>query len=65
MSVKRCIDIVGAIGGIVVRPIDAYGALAIKLRFLGPYCSRQERYGLNKRRFRMYKFRTMVLDAEM
>ena len=30
----------------------------------GPVIFAQERYGLNKRRFKMYKFRTMVVGAE-
>src|SRR6185437_13985517 len=39
-------------------------AAAIKLSDPGPILFIQERFGLNKRRFRMYKFRTMVVDAE-
>jgi lipopolysaccharide/colanic/teichoic acid biosynthesis glycosyltransferase len=39
-------------------------AAAIKLTSPGPVLFTQERYGLHKRRFRMYKFRTMVPDAE-
>ena len=39
-------------------------ALAIKLETPGPALFVQERYGLGGRRFRMYKFRTMVKDAE-
>ena len=39
-------------------------AVIIKLTSRGPVVFAQERYGLNKRRFRMYKFRTMVPDAE-
>ena len=39
-------------------------ALAIKLTSAGPIFFLQERIGLNKRRFRIYKFRTMVPHAE-
>jgi lipopolysaccharide/colanic/teichoic acid biosynthesis glycosyltransferase len=39
-------------------------ALAIKLTSPGPVIFRQERAGFHGRRFRMYKFRTMVADAE-
>ena len=39
-------------------------ALLIKLTSPGPVFFVQERVGLNKRRFRLYKFRTMVVDAE-
>jgi lipopolysaccharide/colanic/teichoic acid biosynthesis glycosyltransferase len=39
-------------------------AVLIKILSPGPVFFVQERVGLNKRRFRMYKFRTMVADAE-
>lgn len=39
-------------------------ALAIKLTSAGPVFFVQQRYGYNRRRFRMFKFRTMVVDAE-
>jgi exopolysaccharide biosynthesis polyprenyl glycosylphosphotransferase len=65
LLVKRGIDIVGAIFGIVaLGPLMLLIAVAIKVTSPGPALFAQERYGLNKRRFRMYKFRTMVLDAE-
>ena len=38
--------------------------LAIRLETPGPALFVQERYGLGARKFRMYKFRTMVADAE-
>jgi exopolysaccharide biosynthesis polyprenyl glycosylphosphotransferase len=65
LVVKRCIDIVGAIVGLsLFGPLMIAIAAAIKLTSPGPAFFSQERYGLRKRRFRMYKFRTMVLDAE-
>lgn len=39
-------------------------ALTIKLDSFGPVFYRQERVGLNGRRFMLLKFRSMVLDAE-
>ena len=39
-------------------------AIAIRLSSPGPVIFSQPRYGLNRRLFRMYKFRTMVADAE-
>jgi lipopolysaccharide/colanic/teichoic acid biosynthesis glycosyltransferase len=39
-------------------------ALAIRLTSAGPVLFRQERVGLNGRRFSLYKFRTMIVDAE-
>ena len=62
---KRCLDLVlGGILLVVVSPVLAAAALAIKLNSPGPAFFAQERYGLNKRRFKMYKLRTMVADAE-
>jgi exopolysaccharide biosynthesis polyprenyl glycosylphosphotransferase len=63
--VKRGIDIIGAtVGLILFAPLMLAIAAAIKLTSPGPALFTQERYGLHKRRFRMYKFRTMVPDAE-
>jgi len=65
LVVKRGIDIIGAIVGLAIfGPLMLVIAAAIKLTSPGPALFTQERYGLNKRRFRMYKFRTMVRDAE-
>ena len=65
LVVKRCIDVIGAVVGLVLfSPILLVIAAAIKLTSPGPAFFSQERYGFRKRRFRMYKFRTMVLDAE-
>jgi exopolysaccharide biosynthesis polyprenyl glycosylphosphotransferase len=62
---KRAIDVVGALCGLVLlSPLLAATALAVRLTSPGPALFAQERYGLQKRRFRMYKFRTMVVDAE-
>jgi exopolysaccharide biosynthesis polyprenyl glycosylphosphotransferase len=62
---KRGIDIVGAIVGLVLSaPIMLLAALAVALTSQGPVLFTQERYGYNRHRFRMYKFRTMVPDAE-
>ena len=47
-----------------LSPVFLVIAAAIKLSSPGPILFIQERFGLNKRRFRMYKFRTMVVDAE-
>jgi len=45
-------------------PLFIFIAVAIKLSSRGPVFFRQERSGLNGRRFMLYKFRTMVVDAE-
>jgi lipopolysaccharide/colanic/teichoic acid biosynthesis glycosyltransferase len=48
----------------LLMPLLAAVALLIRLTSNGPVLFRQERLGLNKRRFQIYKFRTMVADAE-
>ena len=45
-------------------PLFAVAAILIKPGSPGPVFFVQERLGLNKRRFRLYKFRTMLQDAE-
>ncbi len=65
LRLKRCLDILfGGIALAAAAPVLAVSALAIRLTSPGPVLFTQERYGLNKRRFRMYKLRTMGLDAE-
>jgi exopolysaccharide biosynthesis polyprenyl glycosylphosphotransferase len=65
MLIKRAIDIfVGALGLLVAAPFMILIALAIKATSPGPVIFSQERFGLNKRRFSMFKFRTMVSGAE-
>jgi lipopolysaccharide/colanic/teichoic acid biosynthesis glycosyltransferase len=49
---------------IVALPFMAIVALAIKLDSFGPVFYRQERVGLNGRRFMLLKFRSMVVDVE-
>jgi exopolysaccharide biosynthesis polyprenyl glycosylphosphotransferase len=62
---KRIFDLVSAILLLlVVGPLLVLAAIAIKLDSEGPVLFVQERVGLNKRRFRMLKFRTMCRDAE-
>lgn len=63
--IKRAIDIVGALAGLILcAPLLLVVAILIKCTSKGPVLFRQERYGLGKRIFRIYKFRTMVEDAE-
>lgn len=62
---KRGVDVVGAVLGLVISaPIIALAAAAIKLDTPGPAFFVQEREGLGGRRFKMYKLRTMYVDAE-
>ncbi len=62
---KRAVDL--AAGGLALAlaaPLMAAIAVAIKVTSPGPVLLRQERMGLDGRRFRMLKFRTMRADAE-
>jgi exopolysaccharide biosynthesis polyprenyl glycosylphosphotransferase len=64
-EIKRLIDIaVASVALVVLAPLLALTALLIKLDSKGPVFFVQERVGFNKRRFRMFKFRTMMSDAE-
>jgi exopolysaccharide biosynthesis polyprenyl glycosylphosphotransferase len=66
LAVKREIDLVGAFLGLVVlSPLMLLIAIAIKATSSGPILYGQERWGLNKRPFRMFKFRTMFADADL
>lgn len=66
LLLKRAGDvIVSMLGLIVLAPLMAMVAVAIRATSPGPAIFRQERCGLNGRRFMLYKFRTMVLDAEL
>lgn len=62
---KRLLDIfVSSLLLVLLAPIFFIIALLIKIDSAGPAFFVQDRVGLSKRRFRMYKFRTMVEDAE-
>jgi exopolysaccharide biosynthesis polyprenyl glycosylphosphotransferase len=63
--VKRAIDILGAVAGLVLlSPVMLAAAAAVRLSGPGSVIFAQDRYGFNRRRFRMFKFRTMVAEAE-
>lgn len=65
MFAKEAIDRVGALALLsLLSPIFLLSAILIKINSRGPVFFVQERVGLYKRRFRMYKFRTMVENAE-
>ena len=65
--VKQVMDFVGAfllLVLLIVIPVIPLIALLIKLTSPGPIFFRQQRSGLNGAPFTMYKFRTMVTNAE-
>lgn len=65
MMLKRLMDILGGMVGVFITLLATpFVALAIKLESKGPVFFSQVRIGKNGRRFRMYKFRSMYLDAE-
>ena len=62
---KRVIDVVGSLAGLaMLSPLLIAVAIAIKLDSRGPSVFVQERIGQNRRRFKTYKFRTMVEGAD-
>lgn len=62
---KRTIDVLSsAVLLVMLAPLLAVVALLIKLDSRGPILFRQERVGLNKRRFQLLKFRTMRQGAD-
>ncbi len=64
-GLKRLIDVAGALAGLIVTsPLMALVALAIRLDSPGPVIFVQTRAGQGGKPFRMYKFRSMVVDAE-
>ena len=65
LFMKRFIDILGAIVGILLSIIPSIiVAIAIKIDSPGPIFFSQYRAGLNGRKFKLYKFRSMYIDAE-
>lgn len=62
---KRAADVVGSLGLLaVLSPAMAAAAIAIKVDSPGPVMYRQERVTQYGRRFRIHKFRTMVVNAD-
>jgi len=65
LGAKTVLDfVISAMAVMLLSPLLAVVAILIKLNSPGPVLFAQERLGLNKRRFRIYKFRTMRPDAE-
>ncbi len=64
LFIKRMIDMLLSFVGLIVCIIPmCVIALAIKLDSKGPIIFRQERLGINQRKFTIYKFRTMCQNA--
>ena len=64
-TIKRCLDaVVSLCALIILLPLLGVIAVAIKATSNGPIIFSQERVGLNKRLFKLYKFRSMIVNAE-
>jgi lipopolysaccharide/colanic/teichoic acid biosynthesis glycosyltransferase len=62
---KRALDVLGASTALIVAsPVLLLAAVAVKLGSRGPILFAQKREGLGGRSFAMYKFRSMVVDAD-
>jgi exopolysaccharide biosynthesis polyprenyl glycosylphosphotransferase len=65
LFLKRLVDILGAAFGLVLSgPLMAIVALLIRLESPGPVIYAADRAGVKGRRFRCYKFRSMVTNAD-
>ncbi len=65
LFIKRIFDIIGGFVGLILTGIiTLFLAPAIKLDSPGPVFFSQIRIGKNGRRFKIYKFRSMYIDAE-
>lgn len=63
--IKRLFDIVASLlGMIILSPVLLIVALAVKMEDHGPVFYTQERIGENKKKFLIYKFRSMKQDAD-
>lgn len=63
--VKRILDFsVALIAAIILSPLMAITAIAVKVESKGPAVFKQDRLGLNAKVFKIYKFRSMCQGAE-
>ena len=62
---KRALDVAASAAALLLTaPLMGLIALAVRLDSPGPVLYAQERYGLHRHRFRVWKFRSMSVDAE-
>ena len=63
--IKRIIDVVASFTGLILlSPLILIVSILIKLESKGEVIFKQKRVGLNGKEFYMYKFRSMVINAE-
>ncbi|HLH12301.1 MAG TPA: undecaprenyl-phosphate glucose phosphotransferase [Methylovirgula sp.] len=64
LVIKHCFDrIVGALCLLLLAPVMALVALAVRLDSKGPILFKQKRYGFNNEVIEIYKFRSMYIDT--
>ncbi len=64
-NIKQLLDlIIAVLGLIILSPLFLYAAIRVRLTSKGPVIFKQERIGYKGRPFIMYKFRSMVNNAE-
>ena len=64
-NIKQVLDILTAvISLIILSPLLLYAAIRVRLSSKGPVIYKQERIGYKGKPFMMYKFRSMITDAE-
>ena len=62
---KRCLDVsIASLAVLILSPLCLIVCIAIKLESKGPIFFKQQRVGVEGRCFTMYKFRSMVVNAE-
>lgn len=65
LFLKRLMDLLGGIVGMIICAIAfLFVAPVIMIQSPGPILFKQERVGKNGRKFKIYKFRSMYMDAE-
>ena len=65
LNLKRFLDLIlSAVAIVILSPVYLFCAIGVKLSSKGPVFYKQERIGLNGKRFMIPKFRSMVLGAE-
>jgi lipopolysaccharide/colanic/teichoic acid biosynthesis glycosyltransferase len=63
-AIRRLVDVfVSVVGMVVLSPVLAVAAIAVKLGSPGPVIYRAERIGRGARPFRLYKFRSMIVSS--
>jgi exopolysaccharide biosynthesis polyprenyl glycosylphosphotransferase len=64
-AIKRFMDVsLSIISIVLLLPLFVFLAICVKFSSVGPILFLQERIGLNGRKFKIIKFRTMYIDAE-